>query len=663
MITYVSVIPQDQSKLLPRKLLLLSPDPEEELILNQYIHDARIDDYKLQRISHLNLLKEFDLSTICDAVLLDMRIKRSDVIEAIEYLANKKGPVALICLCRNHKQLRNYIDVFHLIDDYILAESLTEGELPTRISHAIRRCQTEFRLLSEQNLLKALLDNIPDAIYFKDRDSRFIKVNSAMAEQYGHNQPHALIGKSDFDLFTKEHAKPAYDDEQHIIQTGEPLIGKIEKETLADGQINWVTTTKLPLRNEHGEIIGTMGISRMVTELKETQEALSRESALLNTIIDHALAGIYVKDREGRYLIVNKRHATYLGAPTPDAVRNKQLFDFFPHEEASRINALDQTIMEKDQGMENMIDERRLKDGNVIWLLTSKVPFHDELGNCIGLVGISQDITQQKNIELQLKSTIQTLEETKLQLIEAEKLKTVGRLAAGIAHEVKNPLSVVLLGVDFLKTQLADSTELQEMLEDMHQAVNKANDVVFELLDYSSPHEVSLVPSSINTAIQRVLALMRHNLREAHIELIDECSPDLPDVLIDASKIDQVFINLILNSVSVMKDGGQLTIRTYKKRMSKTGSNVSSDMTELFRIGDMIVIVEILDTGIGIKKSDEAKLFDPFYSTKSTKEGTGLGLSVTRSIVDMHRGMITLTNRDDTQGACARLLFPTVENK
>ncbi|MDP4609704.1 MAG: PAS domain-containing protein [Opitutales bacterium] len=649
--------------MLPRKLLLLSPDPEEELILNQYIQDAKIDNYTLQRISHLHKLKEFELSTMCDAVLLDMQIERSDVIKAIEYLASKKGPVALICLCRNHKQLRDYIDVIHLIDDYILAESLTEGELPTRISHAIRRCQTEFQLLSEQNLLKALLDNIPDAIYFKDRNSRFLKVNSAMAKQYGHNKPHELIGKSDFDLFTKEHAQPAYDDEQCIIQTGDPLIGKIEKETLPNGKINWVTTTKLPLRNEHDEIIGTMGISRTVTELKETQEALSRESALLKTIIDHALAGIYVKDREGRYLIVNKRHATYLGAPNPAAVRNKQLFDFFPHEEASRINALDETIMEKDQGMENMIDERRIKDGKTIWLLTSKVPFHDESGNCIGLVGISQDITLQKNIELQLKSTIQTLEETKLQLIEAEKLKTVGRLAAGIAHEVKNPLAVVLLGVDFLKSQLADNTELREMLEDMHQAVNKANDVVFELLDYSSPHKVSLVPSSINTAIQRVLALMRHNIREAQIELIDECSPDLPDVLIDASKIDQVFINLILNAISVMKDGGQLTIRTYKQRMSTAGSNVSSDMTELFRIGDTIVIVDILDTGTGIKKRDEAKLFDPFYSTKSTEDGTGLGLSVTRSIVDMHRGMITLENREDTQGACARLLFPTAEQK
>lgn len=648
--------------MLPRKLLLLSPDPEEELILNQYIQDAKIDNYTLQRISHLHKLKEFELSTMCDAVLLDMRIERSDVIKAIEYLASKKGPVALICLCRNHKQLRDYIDVIHLIDDYILAESLTEGELPTRISHTIRRCQTEFQLLSEQNLLKALLDNIPDAIYFKDRNSRFLKVNSAMAKQYGHNKPHELIGKSDFDLFTKEHAQPAYDDEQCIIQTGDPLIGKIEKETLPNGKINWVTTTKLPLRNEHDEIIGTMGISRTVTELKETQEALSRESALLNTIIDHALAGIYVKDREGRYLIVNKRHATYLGAPNPAAVRNKQLFDFFPHEEASRINALDETIMEKDQGMENMIDERRIKDGKTIWLLTSKVPFHDESGNCIGLVGISQDITLQKNIELQLKSTIQTLEETKLQLIEAEKLKTVGRLAAGIAHEVKNPLAVVLLGVDFLKSQLADNTELREMLEDMHQAVNKANDVVFELLDYSSPHKVSL-PLSINTAIRRVLALMRHNLREAHIELIDECSPELPDVLIDSSKIDQVFINLILNAISVMKDGGQLTIRTYKQRMSTAGSNVSSDMTELFRIGDTIVIVDILDTGTGIKKRDEAKLFDPFYSTKSTEEGTGLGLSVTRSIVDMHRGMITLENRADTQGACARLLFPTAEQK
>ncbi|MGJ8652452.1 MAG: PAS domain-containing protein [Opitutaceae bacterium] len=616
----------------------------------------------MRRISELKQIQQVQIDTLCDAILLDMRIDRSAALEAISFFSKNKGPAALICLCRNHAQLSEYQDVIHLIDDYILAESLVEGELNTRVNHAIRCGRKEHELLVEQNLLKELLDNVPDAIYFKDLSSRFIKVNSAMATQFGKNQkPEDYIGKSDFDLFTKEHAQPAYDDEQEIINTGKSLIGKIEKETLPDGSVNWVTTTKLPLRNSDGIIIGTMGISRGVTELKEAQVALARESTRLKAIIEHALAGIYVKDRKGRFIIVNKRHANYLGATNTNDCINKSLKDFFSPQEADRVQALDEEIMQSGQGKENMVDERPQADGKSRWLLTSKVPIHDEEGKCIGLVGISQDITQQKTNELQLKSTISTLEDTKLQLIEAEKLKTVGRLAAGIAHEVKNPLSVVLLGVDYLDSKLSGNEELTMMINDMREAALKANDVVFELLDYSSPHEMNMVPTDINTTIDHVLTLMRHNLREAGVTLIEERGEGLPDVLIDSSKIDQVFINLILNAVSVMTKGDELTIRTYTKRMTQAGSNVSSSMTEHFRIGDIIVVVEILDTGTGIAAKDQDKLFDPFYSTKSTGEGTGLGLSVTRSIVDMHRGMITLTNRKDTRGACAQILFPTAD--
>jgi len=256
----------------PYKLLLLSSDKSEEATLNCNLSNTQGFNYSLLSIEALDKLKQFELQSLCNAVLLDLRIDHQVALDSIRYLAENKGPIALICLCQNHSQLHEFKDIMYLIDDYILAESLTNGELPTRITHAIRRCRKEHELLTEQNLLKALLDNIPDAVYFKDTKSRFTKVNRAMADSYGHSEPDRIIGKSDFDLFTKEHAQPAYDDEQKIISTGDPLIGKIEKETLANGDVKWVTTTKLPLRDKHGTIIGTMGISRSITDLKEAQE-------------------------------------------------------------------------------------------------------------------------------------------------------------------------------------------------------------------------------------------------------------------------------------------------------------------------------------------------------------------------------------------------------
>ncbi|MGZ0707020.1 PAS domain-containing protein [Coraliomargarita sp. W4R53] len=586
-----------------------------------------------------------------------MRYEREDSLEAIQYIAGLQNGIALIALCRNHEQLQRYKEIIHHLDDYILAEHLVDGELPTRITHAIRRRHKEQALLHEKTRLQSLLDNIPDAIFFKDRESRFTKVNRRMEKIYGKYHK-TIIGKTDFDLFAQEHAQAAFNDEQEIIRTGEPMVGKLEKETFKDGHFNWVNTTKVPLKDDQDRIIGTMGISRDITELKKAQDTLTQERTLLKTIIEHALAGIFVKDLAGRYLVVNQRHIKYLGANEKSEVIGKTLYDFFEKDEATRISRADDEIRQSNHGIENMIDYRHRIDGSELWLLTSKVPLRDDSGRCIGLVGISLDVTEQKLTERKLKTTIQTLEETKLQLIEAEKLKTVGRLAAGIAHEVKNPLNVVSLGAEYLENHIEGPEDMLQIVRDMREAVQKANHVIFELLDYSSPHKVTMEPANINEVISQVLSLMRHNFNQACIKVEEMLSDDIEPVRLDASKMEQVFINLFLNAISVMKKGGSLTVRTDTMQMKSTGHNVSSTMTELFRIGDQIVVVEVLDSGTGLSKDDQSKAFDPFYSSKATGEGTGLGLSVTRSIIEMHHGMITLNNRKDTPGACVRILLP-----
>jgi PAS domain S-box-containing protein len=631
-------------------------------MLRKHLKKDRAVKYSLTHVETLNKLRSFDLESMCHGILLDMRFGREHSLETIRYIGDLQTSVALIALCRDHEQLQSYKEVIHNLDDYILADHLIDGELPTRITHAIRRRLKEQEFLHEKALLQSLLDNIPDAIFFKDRDSRFTKVNKTMERIYGRHEE-SILGKTDFDLFAEEHARQAYNDEQVILRTGEPMVAKLEKETFEDGRINWVNTTKVPLKDDQDRIIGTMGISRNVTDLKKAQDTLAHERTLLKTIIDHALAGIFVKDPMGRYMVVNQRHVRYLGARSVEDVIGKTLHDFFEQEEAERISGADRRTMESGVGIENMVDHRKRADGSELWLLTSKVPLKDDAGRVLGLVGISLDVTEQKLNERKLKTTIQLLEETKLQLIEAEKLKTVGRLAAGVAHEVKNPLNIVSLGTEYLASRIEEPEEMLQIIRDMRDAVKKANEVIFELLDYSSPHGVKMEAGQINELIQRVLGMMRHSFNEAGIRVEEAFDDAIEPVRIDTQKMEQVFINLFLNAIAAMPGkNGTLTVRTSMTRMKSAGANVSGAMTELFRIGDRIVVIEVLDTGSGLTKEDELKAFDPFYSSRSTSEGTGLGLSVTRSIVDLHHGMITLKNRNDSPGACVRILLPTANN-
>ena len=141
---------------------------------------------------------------------------------------------------------------------------------------AWRLQQAQASLRREQSLLRNLLDHIPDNVYFKDRESRFLRIGKAMARYVGLADPAEAVGKTDFAFFTEEHARPAYEDEQDVIRTGQSMVNKEEKETWADGRVRWVSTSKVPLRNGEGEIIGTLGISRDITDRKIVEEELRR---------------------------------------------------------------------------------------------------------------------------------------------------------------------------------------------------------------------------------------------------------------------------------------------------------------------------------------------------------------------------------------------------
>ena len=173
------------------------------------------------------------------------------------------------------------------------------------------RKRVEEKLAKEQFLVNALLDNLTDHVYFKDLESRFIRNNKSHAVSFGLDDPDQVIGKSDFDFFAEQAARQAYDDEQKIISTGQ-LLNTEEKETHPNKPDTWVSTIKLPLTDNDGNIIGTFGISRDVTKRKLAEEELSQEQYLMRTLMDNLPDHIYFKDHESRFLRINKALAQFL---------------------------------------------------------------------------------------------------------------------------------------------------------------------------------------------------------------------------------------------------------------------------------------------------------------------------------------------------------------
>lgn len=262
----------------------------------------------------------------------------------------------------------------------------------------------------DSQILRALMEVIPDRIYFKDLQSRFVHVNQAYVAWHGIASPEELIGKTDLDLFAPVHAHVALAEEQEIIRTGRPIISKMERLTLLDGTVAWGSATKLAWRDATGRIIGTFGITRDATVVKQAEEKLTEERNLLRTIIDQLPARIYVKDLSSRYVLNNRAHLDVLGVKLQAEATGRTTLDFFPSERGRQALTDDQQVFTSGSPV---LDEEKSdfgSEGHVHWSLTTKVPLRDVRGQITGLVGISHDITARKQTELELQRRTDEME-------------------------------------------------------------------------------------------------------------------------------------------------------------------------------------------------------------------------------------------------------------
>jgi signal transduction histidine kinase len=250
---------------------------------------------------------------------------------------------------------------------------------------------------------------------------------------------------------------------------------------------------------------------------------------------------------------------------------------------------------------------------------------------------------------------------TQLQLIQSEKLDSIGRMAAGVAHEVKNPLMMILTGVKILSKRLGPDADEQTrmLLQDMTDAVGRADTIIGGLLSYSRDRALDLAPVGLNATIEKSLLLVKHDLDKGRIAVVKDFDPSLPLVKLDEFKIEQVFVNLITNAIHAMEHDGEITLRTSLHTL-KRGKSVGYRKTDRYAPGERVAMVQIEDRGPGIPEKHLEKLFDPFFTTKPTGSGTGLGLSVSRQIVEMHGGTIEIANRREG-GARATLIFKLEE--
>ncbi len=261
-------------------------------------------------------------------------------------------------------------------------------------------------LEKETSLLNALLESVPEHIFFKDRESRFIRFSKSMLKLFGLKDDSELLGKTDFDLFAEEHARPAFNDEQKIIATGEAIIDFEEKEVMEDGRVNFVNTSKLPLKNEKGEIIGTFGISKdisriknMETQAKEITESVEKNRKLLIDILNKIPAKIFLKDENGAFVVVNEAVSSIYNK-SPEQIIGTTDFDNHPDDDVASWRKQELEIIES--GEKTYLHVEKV-NGRETHLKTTKSPFVMSTTGKTGLLGIQLDVTDLKIMEDEVK--------------------------------------------------------------------------------------------------------------------------------------------------------------------------------------------------------------------------------------------------------------------
>jgi PAS domain S-box-containing protein len=499
------------------------------------------------------------------------------------------------------------------------------------------RKRTEEALAYERDLLRTLLENIPDHIYFKDSRSRFIKCSKAMASALGLVRPEEAVGKSDADFLDAESAGKSLDDESRIMRTGQPVIGLVEKETLRSGQEKWFITTKMPLRNRDGSIIGTFGIAREITKLKQTESELAYERDLLRTLLDNIPDCIYFKDRQSRFIKASQSLVQKFSLVESELLIGKTDFDFFLEEHARQAYEDEQQIIRTGLPLIGKPEKETWSDGSVTWVLTTKMPLRDKEGSIIGTFGVSKDITALKKAEVELELARDAA-------LASTRLKS--EFLANMSHEIRTPMNAII-GMSWLLLDTEMDAEQRDFVDTVRSSADALLTIINDILDFSKIEAGKLTFEAVDfnllEMVEGALELVAARAQSKGIEILSYAEAEVPVLLRgDPGRLRQILANLLSNAVKFTHKG-EVVVQIGK--VSESESKV-------------VLSFKVSDTGIGMSQESMSLIFQAFTqadgSTTRKYGGTGLGLTISKQLVELMHGSIGV---DSTPGKGSTFWF------
>lgn len=498
---------------------------------------------------------------------------------------------------------------------------------------ALKRAEDEVR--KNERMLRLVLDTIPVRVFWKDRELHYLGCNQPFAEDAGTSSPDKLVGQDDYAFsWGSDQAEEFRRDDRAVIDSGESRINYEESLTTPDGGTIWLQTSKVPIRDRQENIIGVLGTYQDITERKHALEELRRLRNFLTNIINSMPSVLVGVDIQGRVTQWNKQAELATGLTFENA-RLQPLTTVFPPliDHMAAINAAikDRRVIRDSKILRYKQGETRFEEVTIFPLVANDVE---------GAVIRVDDVTERVRLEEMM--------------IQSEKMLSVGGLAAGMAHEINNPLAGIMQNTAVLENRLlgnlpanhnaaevAGTTmeaigrylelrKLPNMLENIRSSGNRAAGIVKNMLSFARKSEHVVSSHDLGVLLDQTIALaqtdydMKNHFDFKQIHIFRDYDAGAPPVPCEASKLQQVFLNIIKNGAEAMGDvaDGQPT-PSFTLRVKEDGPWVR---------------VDIADNGPGLDEKTRRRIFEPFYTTKPVGKGTGLGLSVSYFIITENHG-------------------------
>ena len=505
------------------------------------------------------------------------------------------------------------------------------------------RRRAEAALHESRQTLRAVLDTVPQRVFWKDCDSVYLGCNRAFANDMGFDDPAEVVGKTDFDATWMDHAEVYRADDRAVVTTGSSKLGHEEPILRPEGT-GWVITSKLPLRAPDGTVTGLIGTYEDITARKQTEARLAQQAALL----DQAQDAIHVRDLDHRVTYWNKS-AERLYELAFDASAGRSAREHVFADDQVAYDAAMSVLLANGEWIGEL--QATTPSGakltiNARWTLVA-----DERGTPRAVLSIETDITEHKRLARQL--------------IHAQRLESVGTLAAGMAHEINNPLAYVIGNIEVCREWLAvaiadlraagdgagqpDFARLLATLVDLDEPLRDANDgaqrvsrLVLDIKSMARQGDTTAAACDLQRAIEVAVKMTASSVR--HSSRVRTILAETPPVQATDGALVQVITNLLINAAQAIGDGNadanEITVATYTD-------------------ADGWACLEVRDTGPGIAVDALPRVFDPFFTTKRAGAGMGLGLSTSHSIVAGFGGRLSAENYP-AGGALFRMQLPPV---